>query len=184
MSKYVKSTTETIIQTLIKAGHSITYSADGHLDKNPKWYISLNDDPAQVSGRTFEELNENFIKFHVGISLQSQKRIDGACAHFWHDAKNGGNEMSWCPECPLCKESVSEEIKCPGCQQEITPENAGGYRTFCADCIKLFPEFPKDGKGYTIEVNSVEADAGLKQTIFKWIGGCGVEPIEPWLDRE
>jgi len=60
---------------------------------------------------------------------------------------------------------VSEEIECPGCQQEITPENAGGYRTFCMDCVKKFPDFPTAGRSYTIEIT------GTKETYpeFKWV---------------
>jgi hypothetical protein len=41
-------------------------------------------------------------------------------------------------------------VECPGCSRPITPNNAGGYRTFCERCVAAFPPFPADGKGHLI----------------------------------
>jgi len=41
--------------------------------------------------------------------------------------------------------------RCPGCDVPITPANAGGYRTFCDNCVDVFPEFPTAPGGYVIE---------------------------------
>lgn len=49
---------------------------------------------------------------------------------------------------------------CPGCFAPITLENVGGYRTYCMNCMKAFPDFPDDGKGYSI--------AGMYPN-FKWV---------------
>jgi ribosomal protein S27E len=54
-------------------------------------------------------------------------------------------------------------IKCPGCDEELTVENAGGYRNFCEKCVKSMPEFPKDGKGYLIKIIRKG-----KEPIFEW----------------
>lgn len=53
------------------------------------------------------------------------------------------------------------DINCPGCNVELTPDNAGGYRTFCDKCVKSMPPFPKDGKGHLIK-------AGCKYPNFEW----------------
>jgi len=55
---------------------------------------------------------------------------------------------------------ISSEIYCPGCNVEITLDNAGGYRCFCQQCVDAMPEFPKDGKGHVIEG---------KYPNFKWL---------------
>lgn len=34
---------------------------------------------------------------------------------------------------------------CPGCGVPITTSNAGGYRTYCADCCDDMPPLPGDG---------------------------------------
>ncbi len=109
------------------------------------------------------------------------------CKSHWHTQSDKPRATN-CPLCGLPEDatpSISNDWleRCPGCQQEITPENAGGYRTFCMDCVKLFPIFPKDGRGYTMEVKYIQADAVRKQTIFKWVAGGGVEPPEPWPRR-
>ena len=52
-------------------------------------------------------------------------------------------------------------VDCPGCERELTTENAGGYRTFCKACVNVFPTFPKDGKGHLIK-------EGCKYPNFEW----------------
>jgi len=147
-----KNTTEIIIQTLVKAGHSITFFPVNPRDnKNHSMCISIDDDDFnQISGDSFEELHENFIEYWVCKATENSKRIDGGvqCHSPWHILPDADKEK----ECPICQESISGTIKCPGCQKEITPENAGAYRTFCMDCVEKFPDFPEDGKGYIMEV--------------------------------
>lgn len=192
MSKYMKNTTETIIQALTDEGQTIEYSSNG----NGKMCMSINGEPSQIISDSFEHLNELFITYFV---MERGKRIDGGCTNGWHilplneivENCPSCNEKRYVTDfqkecnspwhilsaqdrennCPVCDmgKYYGTEIKCPGCQQEITPKNAGGYRTFCMDCVKLFLDFPKDDRGYTIEVSSIQADAGLKQTIFKWV---------------
>ena len=53
------------------------------------------------------------------------------------------------------------KIQCPGCDVEITAENAGGYRTFCEDCVDAIPPLPKDGAGYLIK-------EGCRYPNFEW----------------
>lgn len=45
---------------------------------------------------------------------------------------------------------MDEMIQCSGCGEDLTPENAAGYRCFCEECFESFPPFPKDGKGHLI----------------------------------
>jgi hypothetical protein len=52
-------------------------------------------------------------------------------------------------------------VRCPGCERTITPNNAGGYRTFCRECVSAFPPFPNDGNGHLI------AD-GCRYPNFRW----------------
>ena len=40
---------------------------------------------------------------------------------------------------------------CPGCDIDITIEDAGGYRTYCQKCVDAMPPLPRDGKGYNIK---------------------------------
>lgn len=133
------NTTELIIKSLTDSGNSIEFLP---ADKG-KIYVSINGDPAQLVFCDFIQFAELFIPHYLNLGIESTKRIDGGC--------------------------IAGESNCPGCQQEITPENAGGYRTFCMDCVKIFPDFPTDGRRYTIEISSMQADSGLKETIFKWV---------------
>ena len=174
---------EWIIENLLVKGHKIMLEYDADSEDNlTRFFLRVNGNQGPgFAGENLTIIGELIIDSAIEGAFN---RIDG--------------------ELPVGQESASEEINCPGCQQEITPENAGGlilmlvhkdvivnenrqtqadYRTFCMDCVKLFPKFPKDGRGYTMEVNYVDDDSGLKQTIFKWVGGGGVEPIEPWPRR-
>lgn len=36
-------------------------------------------------------------------------------------------------------------LQCPGCDVEITVDNAGGYRTYCDRCVEAFPQLPSAG---------------------------------------
>jgi len=48
----------------------------------------------------------------------------------------------------------TEDIKCPGCDEVITVDNAGGYRTYCDICVDQMPPMPSEtdsGSGYYIE---------------------------------
>jgi len=64
-----------------------------------------------------------------------------------------GCEHEPCFKCIMCPVHSGLEIKCPGCRVDITPENAGRYRTFCETCVDLFPPLPDDGEGYLINVS-------------------------------
>lgn len=41
-------------------------------------------------------------------------------------------------------------VLCPGCGIGITTGNAGGYRTYCDQCVDVFPALPADQGGYEI----------------------------------
>lgn len=43
------------------------------------------------------------------------------------------------------------KVRCPGCEIMVTPWTAGGYRTFCQQCVEVFPPIPTDGGGYSIQ---------------------------------
>lgn len=153
---------EWILETLLVNGHEVTIEYDADSEDNlTRFLLRLNghNGPA-FAGENLRIIGEIIIDSAIEGAF---KRIDGA------------EQIS--------QENASDEIKCPGCRQIITPENAGGYRTFCMDCVKLFPDFPTDGRSYVIEINSIQAESGIEQTIFKWVGGGGVEPIEPWPRR-
>lgn len=47
-------------------------------------------------------------------------------------------------------ESYDDRIFCPGCDDELTISNAGGYRCFCDKCVDAMPEFPTEKGGYLI----------------------------------
>jgi hypothetical protein len=34
-------------------------------------------------------------------------------------------------------------VQCPGCDVELTINNAGGYQCFCQKCVDAMPPFPK-----------------------------------------
>jgi hypothetical protein len=55
----------------------------------------------------------------------------------------------------------ADGIKCPGCDEKLTRNNAGGYRTFCEMCVAAFPPFPIDGKGHLIK-------EGCRYPNFEW----------------
>lgn len=49
-------------------------------------------------------------------------------------------------------------VTCPGCDVELTVNNAGGYRAFCQACVDAMPPFPSDcvderglAKGFYLE---------------------------------
>lgn len=50
-------------------------------------------------------------------------------------------------------------IKCPGCGEELTEENAGGYRTYCQDCVADMPSPPNCPHGFVL--------TGVRGS-FKW----------------
>jgi hypothetical protein len=41
-------------------------------------------------------------------------------------------------------------FKCPGCGIEITPSNAGGYRTYCETCVETMPPLPEEPGAYYV----------------------------------
>ncbi len=51
--------------------------------------------------------------------------------------------------------------RCPGCDVELTTDNAGGYRTFCQLCVDAMPPLPNDGAGYLIK-------EGCRYPNFEW----------------
>ena len=55
-------------------------------------------------------------------------------------------------------------IKCPGCEVELTTQNAGGYQCYCEDCVAALPEWPKqkegENKGYYL--------TGTRKS-FRWV---------------
>lgn len=61
------------------------------------------------------------------------------------------------------KEEFHLGMNCPGCDEELTVKNAGGYRNFCRKCVKAMPLFPKDGKGHLIKI----VKKG-NEPIFEW----------------
>lgn len=53
-------------------------------------------------------------------------------------------------------------VDCPGCKAQLTTENAGGYRTYCTQCVAVIPPLPATGHGYLIEGTYPD---------FKWVRG-------------
>ncbi len=147
------NTTEQIIRSLVDNGNSITFSPSDY----GKMVVSIDEEQPKLVACDFVQMHELFLGHYLTLGIESEKRIDGGCNSPWHILTDADKEK----ECPICQESVSEVISCTGCQQEITAENAGGYRTFCEECVSKFPEFPNDGKGYTIEVGQFGD--------FKWV---------------
>lgn len=35
-------------------------------------------------------------------------------------------------------------MKCSGCEEELTTQNIGGYRCYCDKCVKVMPPIPRD----------------------------------------
>lgn len=48
---------------------------------------------------------------------------------------------------------INSDISCPGCSVLLTPDNAGGYRSYCETCVEKIPEFPKApvGTGFVLQ---------------------------------
>ena len=43
------------------------------------------------------------------------------------------------------------EDNCPGCAALLTPENAGGFQDYCAQCVRVLPPLPEDGRSYRVK---------------------------------
>ena len=102
MSKYIKSTTETIIQTLIDGGYHIEYFPFSGGLPGHTMGLSVNGEQCMVSGGSFEELNENFISHYVGLATENSERIDGACLDVWHQCRVQYDD------CPTCGEKSDQ----------------------------------------------------------------------------
>ncbi|ABG39212.1 hypothetical protein Patl_0684 [Paraglaciecola sp. T6c] len=82
----------------------------------------------------------------------------------------GGIEQA---EKPVAKKADLDNegfgINCPGCQDEISPLTAGGYRSFCTKCVAVFPPIPNNQAhegGYFIDgeyPNFTWIEAGVTQ---------------------
>lgn len=64
------------------------------------------------------------------------------------------------------------EYLCPGCDVALSPENAGGYRTWCETCVEDAPDFPEDGNGYVLE--------GRRGSL-RWVRADGLEPVSGYV---
>lgn len=66
------------------------------------------------------------------------------------------------------------DIQCPGCGVSLTPENAGGYRKYCWNCVEALPPLPDNG-GY--ELTGTYPD-------FQWrpVDNGGTRRINPQIE--
>ena len=106
---------------------------------------------------------ENGIIKEVPNFTKEAVRVVYNCAGNWKNFKEYTSALTNLRDLKLGWKApdIDLDINCPGCNIELTTDNAGGYRTFCRKCVTSMPTSPKDGKGHLIK-------EGCKYPNFEW----------------